>query len=80
MYNATVHPLANAQPMLQQEMDFSSQLSPHLYFEHDALWYGISLWPVKVSCPGHAPSQLLSYLLTARVWETEKSSTDSEHY
>ena len=47
--------------------------SPSLYTEHDVLWYGISLWLVQVSCPGHAPSQLLVHLLAGRDWETEKS-------
>ena len=34
-------------------------LPPALCAEHDAIWSGISLWPVGVSCPGCVPSQLL---------------------
>ena len=48
---------------------------PCLYTGHDILWYGIPLWLVRVSCPGHAPSQLLAHLLAGRAWETEKSLT-----
>lgn len=32
--------------------------SPSSYPEQDALWYEISLWPGRVSCPGHAASLL----------------------
>ena len=47
--------------------------SPCLYTGHDVPWYGIPLWLVRVSCPGHAASQLLAHLLAGRAWETEKS-------
>lgn len=30
-------------------------------------------WPVQVSCPGHAPSQISVQLLTSRARDTEKS-------
>ena len=46
---------------------------PSLYTGHEVPWYGIALWLVGVSCPGHAPSQLLAHLLAGRARETEKS-------
>ena len=30
-----------------------------IVFSHDVIWYGISLWPVWVSCPRSAPLHLL---------------------
>lgn len=29
--------------------------SSNLIAQHDAIWYGMSLWPVWASCPGSAP-------------------------
>lgn len=29
--------------------------------EHDVIWHGIALWPVQISCPSAAPSQLLAH-------------------
>lgn len=52
---------------------------PSLYIGHNVLWYGISLQPVWVSCPGHALSQLFVHLLIGRTWDTEKSLTYSKH-
>ena len=58
MHNAIAHhPLTNAQPVPEQRLPAS--FSPILYTEHDVIWYGISLWPVWVSCPGCVPSQRL---------------------
>ena len=53
---------------------------PSLYIEHDVIWYGISLWPVWVSCPGYAPSQFPVHLLSSRAWEAKKSLTWYKHY
>jgi len=36
-----------------------SYFTPTFTAEHDAIWYGISLWLVGASCPGAVPSQLL---------------------
>lgn len=35
----------------------------------EALWWGMSLWVVWVSCPGRSPSQLLVLLLIGRAWK-----------
>ena len=56
MHNAH-HPPTDAQPVPEQWPPAS--FPPSLYTGHDVLWYGISLWPVWVSCPGCVPSQLL---------------------
>ena len=72
MHNATAHhPLIDARAAICP----SQPAPPSSYTGHDALWYGIALWLVRVSCPGHAPSQLLVHLLSGRAWETEKSLT-----
>ena len=52
------HSLTEAQTVPEQRCVLG-HLPPSLYAEHDVLWCGISLWPVWVSCPGCAPSQLL---------------------
>ena len=65
------HPLTDAQAVIRA----SRPTPPLLYTGHDVPWYGISLWLVRVSCPGYAPSQLLAHLLAGRAWETEKSLT-----
>ncbi|KAK4829515.1 hypothetical protein QYF61_005154 [Mycteria americana] len=41
---------------------------PALYAEHDAIWYGMSLWSVGVSCPSCVPSQPLVPPQPARWW------------
>ena len=70
MHNAIAHhPLTDARAAIRP----SRPTTPSLYTERDVLWYGISLWLVRVSCPGSAPSQLLAHLLANRAWETEKS-------
>ena len=70
MHNAIAHhPLTDAQAAIRP----SRPTPPCLYTGHDVPWYGIPLWLVWVSCPGHAPSQLLAHLLAGRAWETEKS-------
>ena len=35
---------------------------PSKHLPCDVIWYGISPWPVSVSCPNSAPSQLLGPL------------------
>jgi len=57
------HPLADAQPESEQRSRCLASF-PALYTEHDVIRHGISLWPVWVSCPGYAPSQLLVHLLS----------------
>lgn len=37
----------------------SSFFAPAFIVEHNAIWYGTSLWPVWVSCPVCVPSRLL---------------------
>ena len=72
MHNAIAHHLlTDARAAIHP----SRPTLPSLYTEHDILWYGISLWLVRVSCPGRAPSQLLVHLLAGRAWESEKSLT-----
>jgi len=41
---------------------------PVFIAEHDAVWYGISLWPICVSCAGCVPSQLLAYSQPTYWW------------
>ena len=65
------HPLTDARAAIC----LSRPTPPHLYTEHDVLWCGISLWLLRVSCPGYAPSQLLVHLLAGRAWEAEESVT-----
>ena len=56
MHNAIAHhPLTDAPAAIRP----SQPTPPSLYTGHDVIWYGISLWPVWVSCPGGVPSQLL---------------------
>lgn len=55
MHSATAHhPPADGQPVPEQQ-----QLPSQVFAQNDAIWYGISLWPVWVGCPSHIPSQLL---------------------
>ena len=70
MHNAIAHHLLTD---ARAAIHASQPTPPCLYTGHDVLWYGISLWRVRVSCPGSAPSQLLAHLLAGRAWETEKS-------
>ena len=61
MHDAIAHHLpTDAQPVPEQRPPRPA--SPSLCTEHDVTWYGMSLWPVWVSCPGCAPSQLLVHL------------------
>lgn len=48
---------------------------PGLYTERHIQWYGLSLWPVRVSCPVFAASLLLVHLLTIAAWETHVTDT-----
>jgi len=58
MHNAVAHhPMNGLEPVAEQQ-SLSLANSPSLHAEHDAIWHGISLWPVGVSCPGCVPSQL----------------------
>ena len=47
-------PLSRGRERERDEPPPPSKLLPH-----DVIWYGISLWPVSVSCPNSVPSQLL---------------------
>ena len=63
MHSAIVHPsLGDAQPDSKQQSQHLANFLPSLYADHDIIQYGISLWPVWVSCPGCAPSHLLVHL------------------
>lgn len=46
-YNEVIKPLSQALP------------SPAFIAEHDAMWYGITLWSAGVCCPGCVPFQVL---------------------
>ena len=60
MHNAIAHhSLTDAQLVPEQRSAPPGQLPPSLYTGHDVIWYGISLWPVWVSCPGGVRSQAL---------------------
>lgn len=37
----------------------SQPTHPSFIFQHDAMWFEIPLWPVRVSCPGCVLSQVL---------------------
>ncbi|KAK4829635.1 hypothetical protein QYF61_005846 [Mycteria americana] len=53
--------------------------SPSFYTEHDAIWYGIALWPVWINHLGCAPSQLLVHPAELKSpWEAEKSLTSAK--
>lgn len=39
--------------------------------QHHAVWHGIALWPVQISCSSAAPSQLLAHVRTR--WKAEKA-------
>ena len=53
------HPLTDAQPVPEQ-WAATPWLTPTSFIvQHDIIWYGISLWPVGVSCPGCVPFHLL---------------------
>lgn len=63
-YNGS--PPAETQPISSTDQ----ALTPNTV--HDILCHGISLGPVQVTCPGHAP-QLLVQLLSGRARDTKKS-------
>lgn len=45
------------------------------------VWHSVlCLWPVWVSCPGHAASWIVGRLLTGKAWETGKTLTKGMHY
>jgi len=52
------HLLTDAQSVPEQQQ-LPGQLPPAWVSSHDVMCYGISLWPVEVSCPGSAPSRFL---------------------
>ena len=58
MHNAIAHHLLTDAQSVPEQWPLAS-FPPSLYTEHDIIWYGISLWPVGVSCPGCVLSQLL---------------------
>ena len=77
MHNAIGHhPLTDARAAIRA----SRPTPPCLYTGHDVSCYGIALWLVQVSCPSHAPSQLLAHLLAGRAQETEKSLASDKRY
>ena len=77
MHNAIAHhPLTHAPAAIRP----SWPAPPGLYTGHEVPWYGISLWLARVSCPGHAPSQLLAHLRAGGAWETEESLTQDKCY
>lgn len=51
--NAVVyHQLNDAHPVSKQQQT-PTLVNPHRFIvEHDAIWYRISLWPVRVRTPG----------------------------
>ena len=60
MHNAIAHhPLTNAQPVPEPQAATPWPTPPSFIVQHDVIWYGISLWPVWVSCLCCVPSQLL---------------------
>lgn len=65
------HPPADAQPVPEQLLPPPGQLSPALYKEGNVIWYGISHWPVWVSCPMCFPFQL--YIQLTRWGEKRKT-------
>ena len=69
MHNAIAHlQLTDAQPVPEQQPPASFPPSSHA--ECDAIWSGISLWSVGVSCPGCVPSQDLAHPVP--LWEGGK--------
>jgi len=63
----TSHKQTGAQPFTKHQPHWeatphplSSFSTPALVAEHYVMWYGISLWLIWVSCPGHFLSQLLA--------------------
>ena len=62
MHSAIAHQLlTNVQPVPEQRAATPRPTPSSFIVHHDVTWYGISLWPVWVSCPGCVPSQLLVY-------------------
>lgn len=62
MHKAITHHLSvNAKPVPSVKAVVLPQPTTlsFIVFPYDILWYGISLWPLQVSCAGPAPSQLL---------------------
>jgi len=66
IHNAIAHhPLTDAhQPVPRQQSPAPPPAAPSLYAEHDVVWYGISLRPAGLSCPGCIPAQLLVHPLS----------------
>lgn len=54
---------------------FTGNDSDNNIFSYDILWYGIFLWPVRVSWSGCGHPQLLVQLLSGTTWETGESLT-----
>ena len=78
MRNAIAHHLPTDAQLVPKQQ---SAPLPSLYTEHDIIWYGISLWPVGVSCPGCIPFQLLVPLQpSCLVYKQTKSLTWYKHY
>lgn len=74
MHGAVAHHLlTDAQPVHQQQLTTPGQLPTSLYTERHILWYGLSLWPARVSCPVIAASLLLMHVLTISAWEMQSS-------
>lgn len=61
MHSAIAHHLLIDAQLIPEQWLLAS-FPPSLYIDHDAICYGISLWTVGVSCPGHVPSWLLVLL------------------
>lgn len=68
------HLLLDAQPILEQWW-----ASPSFHTLYDVFWYGMSLWPLWVSCHGCAPSQPLVHLFAGRAREARKSLAWTKH-
>jgi len=74
MHNAVAHhPLNDAQPAPSSNLTPCPPIFPSLYIEHDIMWYGISFWSVRVSCPGCAPSKILVHLFIQQSMGSWKS-------
>lgn len=70
MHSTSAHyTLIDAQPASEQQQPLSQLLSLSQLLQEDALWYGISLWTVQVSCPGPAPSPYPSVPSLAEQYE-----------
>lgn len=58
---AIFHDQTNVQPDSEQCLCCSIPYPKIFISEHEDAQYGISLWPVSVSCPTSVPSQILAY-------------------